>query len=122
MRGRICDSLLFPKVLHLIAVGETLEILDTTIPLKQGVEAQKSTYVWLQSVYACQRAVNSALHLPVNTPQSKELILKLRYDTNSTTCCHGLLKLCSLLLIHVYIFKNIIQLEMATSAGCAIIH
>lgn len=64
-----------------MAVGETLKILDTTMPLhvKPVPDAKKRAYEWLQSVYACQRGVQSALNLPNDTPQSKELVSVLRY-------------------------------------------
>ena len=62
-----------------MAVSETLKIFDATMPLEQGADTHKKTYLWLQSMYACQRGVHSALHLPIDTPQSKELVSKLRY-------------------------------------------
>ena len=84
-QAKLCiyDLHFFSKALHLKAVGETLEIIDATLPLKLA-NTQKSAYAWLQSVYSCQRAVNSALHLPVGTSQSKELVSKLRYTACSS--------------------------------------
>ena len=57
-----------------MAVSEILKILDHTLPLKPSADGSlEKIHRWLQSVYACQRAVNSALDLPVNETQADKL-------------------------------------------------